>query len=62
MLSIKIDSGSNSTVTRKYCGLINRINDLNNLPENCLLALFDAVGLYPRLQHEERMSALPLRK
>ena len=41
---------------------INRIKDLNIHPENCMLVLFDVVGLYSRLPREEGMSALSLGK
>lgn len=41
---------------------LNIMQNLNNLPEYCTLVLFDVVGFYPHMLHEEGMSTLTLKK
>lgn len=37
---------------------IKRIKELNNIPRNCILALFDLVGLYPHKRQEEGLKTM----
>lgn len=36
----------------------NRIKDLNNIPENCILVTFDVLGLHPHIPHEEQLKTI----
>ena len=38
---------------------VNRIKELNDIPRNCILALFHLVGLYPHKRQEEGLKTMP---
>ena len=47
-----------SRILKDTTDFLNRINNINSVPENAFLVTFDVVGLYPHIPHQEGIAAM----